>query len=348
MATSSQERVLKKKLENFLQELQHFGTVKGFRHFHCYVRSKEELLIVVNNRSQGHRLSFSSLASTPSSRKPSLGPNDRSSVSSHNTQVGRDPMRDDVCLPPASPSEDSTPDPDVTVLLIAGYARYSCPYVWVRTNHQRLLQLSNRVDVARDTPLRLASTTSWREGDVHVTDIVAEVVGLCTHPAPWNPFDIDLQYFQSLSQPDQFLGSAAMMACLQKIVIHTSESKPYSAKVFDDLQHITQFHFTNLRKMVEATDIPILQKNSPQRHQEHPHRHQTDQQCHQHSQQHQQTHSVRARYPRVTAAAPMPLLQSPGTASPSDTFSTSRVIYGQGFDGSFPGGFNRTPAPSLI
>lgn len=30
------------------------------------------------------------------------------------------------------------PDDESTIFLVAGYARYACPYVWVRSNHERL------------------------------------------------------------------------------------------------------------------------------------------------------------------------------------------------------------------
>ena len=61
-------------------------------------------------------------------------------------------------------------------------------------------------------------------------DILAELVKLCTYPAPRNPFEVDLDYFRCLVQPECALASAAMVTCLQKVITGTSESKPYTRK----------------------------------------------------------------------------------------------------------------------
>jgi len=59
--------------------------------------------------------------------------------------------------------------------------------------------------------------------EVHIWDIIGEVVKLCMYPAPHNPFAVDMDYFFSLSTHQQVLATAAMMVCLQKIVLHTSD-----------------------------------------------------------------------------------------------------------------------------
>ena len=52
-------------------------------------------------------------------------------------------------------------DENSTLFLVAAYQRYSCPYVWVRTNHERLVRLSGDGDRDRDNPLKLRSTQRW-------------------------------------------------------------------------------------------------------------------------------------------------------------------------------------------
>ena len=49
------------------------------------------------------------------------------------------------------------------MFLIAGYARYNCPYVWIRSNHHRLIKLMGDVESEKDSPLRLKSTNSWKD-----------------------------------------------------------------------------------------------------------------------------------------------------------------------------------------
>ena len=53
---------------------------------------------------------------------------------------------------------------NTTLFLVAGYSRYSCPYVWVRSNHRRLMKMSGAGDGEKDNPLRLKSTTRWKDG----------------------------------------------------------------------------------------------------------------------------------------------------------------------------------------
>ena len=52
-------------------------------------------------------------------------------------------------------------DENSTLFLVAAYARYSSPYVWVRSNHQRIVELSGEHDKDKDNPLKLKSTQKW-------------------------------------------------------------------------------------------------------------------------------------------------------------------------------------------
>ena len=61
-------------------------------------------------------------------------------------------------------------------------------------------------------------------------DIVAEIVKLCTYPAPRNPFAIDFEYFNMLPLSEQVLATAAMVNLLQKILIHTPDQKVYAGQ----------------------------------------------------------------------------------------------------------------------
>ncbi|CAL1529999.1 unnamed protein product [Lymnaea stagnalis] len=284
-ARSNKEAAQKKKLQKFLREMVNFGTLRGFKHFSCYVRGKEELLITVNNKlpgSSNSSLFITSSAPSPVYKKPlcptdsfssSNLPYDKNSlVLSNNAQVGLSEKKDqEIGLPPASPSEDERkPEADVTLFLIAGYARYCCPYVWVRSNHERLFKLSGDQDDDKDSPLRLKSTARWKDEDVRVMEIVGEIVKLCTFPAPRNPFEVDLDYFRFLSQPDQLLASAAMVTWLQKILLHTPDSKAYIAKVFEEQQLISKLHFNSFREVTLAGKLPIFQQHQRKRSQQQP------------------------------------------------------------------------------
>lgn len=66
--------------------------------------------------------------------------------------------------------------------------------------------------------------------DIHIWDIMSELVKLCTYPSPMNPFEVDFDYFPSLSIQDQVIATAAMVYCLQQIVLYTQDEKIYSGK----------------------------------------------------------------------------------------------------------------------
>ncbi|KAK3802931.1 hypothetical protein RRG08_020032 [Elysia crispata] len=320
MDAAAQEQTLKRKLQVFLSDLQYMGTVAGFRHFTSYVRGREEMVLAINNSLQG---GHAGELSGPSSRRQSVCPGDSltssqlpydkgSLVLSHNTQLGLSGRREKgIGLPPASPAEEeSNTDAETTLFLVAGYARYSCPYVWARSNHERLFKLSGNEASDRDSPLRLKSTAKWKDGDIHAIDIVSELVRLCTYPSPRNPFEVNLEYFQSLPQPEQLLASAAMVSMLQKIVVHTPDSKAYAGKVSEDLLHVTRLHFHSLRQLTETQSLPVLKQPHQQRQTSHGfhHKKRQQQQKQPHTQQLPQRSQPQqqARYPQSVPPQAIP------------------------------------------
>lgn len=270
---------MKKKLQLFLLEMFRIGTVRGFLHFSMYLRGKEELGLTVYHEPQISSRRCSILHSTApeicageSFTSSHLPYDQQALVLSQRTQIILSGMEErGVGLPPASPSDNeqqTDPASKQTLFLIAGYARYSCPYVWVRSNHQRLMKMSRASDEGKDNPLRLKSTARWKDGDTHIWDMIAELVKLCMYPMPRNPFEVDTDYFRSLSTQQQLLSSAAMMVCLQKIILHTSDDRPYAGKVLEDLQIVSRIHYSALRTLVTAHQLPVYvtdqQKQQPQ------------------------------------------------------------------------------------
>lgn len=71
--------------------------------------------------------------------------------------------------------------------------------------------------------------------EVFPWDIIAELVKLCTYPAPRNPFEIDFSYFEMLPVSEKVLATAAMVSVLQKIVMFTPDQKQYAGQGKDCL-----------------------------------------------------------------------------------------------------------------
>lgn len=257
MAAEEREKAVKKKLQGFLNEMLAVGCVKGFKYFSTYLRGKEEMVCTVLNEPVTPR-STTPTESTPqiffSGSQPELPVDQKDLMLSQGTQKrlsGYGYM--DIGLPPASPSErEITPvKEDSTLFLVAGYGKYSCPYVWVRSNHDRLVKLSEDSKCNKDSPLRLKTTSSWSEkADIHVWEILAELVKLNTRPSPSNPFSVDLEYFDSLDLGERVIALGAMSHLLQQIFSHAPD-KAYAGLVADDLKEVTKRHFKDLRLLLK-------------------------------------------------------------------------------------------------
>ncbi|KAK3604656.1 hypothetical protein CHS0354_007199 [Potamilus streckersoni] len=282
MDEATQESVMKKKLQSFLSEMLKMATVKGFRYFVMYIRGKEEIVLSVVNEQQvpsntfcidnsvpnkGRRKSRVDILSASESFSSTNLPYDQRSLllSQRSQMVLSTHGVSGVGLPPASPSEaEFNVDESSTLFLVAGYARYICPYVWVRSNHERLVKLTGDCQREKDNPLRLKSTLKWKDRDVYIWDLVAEVVKLCTYPAPTNPFAIDFDYFSQLPLPERVLSTAAMVQFLQKILIGTPEEKQYAGQVFEELQLITKHHYQALKELIKQGGLPIVYQQQQQ------------------------------------------------------------------------------------
>lgn len=126
---------------------------------------------------------------------------------------------------------------NINITLLVIYFLFCCYYVKVRSNHERLVRLSGEDTTAKDNPLKLESTTKWNDQgatlrllssdvlmqivhvlDIRVWDIIAELVAICTVPAPKDPFAVDLSYYDTLPVAESVLATGAMINFLQKVL----------------------------------------------------------------------------------------------------------------------------------
>lgn len=101
---------------------------------------------------------------------------------------------------PASPCDrEIEKDQTKTAFLIAGYARYKRPYVWLRSNHQKIAKISPDLStsVENDAPVKLASVDKWISSeDIKLWEILSEII-LLSHGAlnivtsNGNPFTLE-------------------------------------------------------------------------------------------------------------------------------------------------------------
>ncbi|KXS15799.1 hypothetical protein M427DRAFT_56370 [Gonapodya prolifera JEL478] len=231
------------KLNPLLSEFLSFGCLSGFRYFETYLRGREELIIRVFNDSKTPIFSAHPHAHSNAAQLVKEGSSNL--VLSYRTQRLLS-LQTFSGLPPASPADrDLEKDSTKTAFLIAGYARYGKPFVWLRSHHNRLLQSHGGDNT--DSPLTLASTNNWPKADVKLADIVAELVTLALHPPPSNPFAIDHAFFDSIPLEESIVLSGAMVDFLSKLYTRRSQ---WSEGVFEDLKILQRRHFTDLNEYV--------------------------------------------------------------------------------------------------
>lgn len=251
------------RLSLFLADCLSVGCLKGFKHFEVYLRGREELLLRVYIDNKNTTQSNLSNRSSYNSNSLSLAKSQSNAVFSPKTRRtlsnGSDFMN--LVLPPSSPlDKDLEKDETNHVFLIAGYARYKCPYVWLRSNHKRLIQLQGDQKLETDNPLKLDTIAAWKTKDIRLWNIIAEVITLCLEPAPENPFEIIHSYYNSLPLEEMAVSTGAMINFLQKVYLMDTT---YADKVFEDIKILQQRHFASFDEMNEALNSNSLEKSNP-------------------------------------------------------------------------------------
>ncbi|XP_059210723.1 uncharacterized protein si:dkey-19b23.7 [Centropristis striata] len=278
---TKKEREQRRKLQHFLSDLALLGSLQGFKYFQPWLRGKEELLLTVVNEDLGWRSpgfvvsrasSFSSTSScnssdvSPSSSSPSLdsrsssplpgeprgprGPPTHTHTKTPQPQTVREPGSEEHLLP-ASPSEREIAVPEVncTLFLLAGYVRYGRPYAWIRSNHERLVNIGGTDSMVKDTPMKLKSIADWQTRGVRVWDVISELVCLCTVPSPSNPFALDMRYIKSLPLPDRFLVTGALLNFLETYVVYGNRDELHYDKVVEEVKPLRRLHVQSLLEL---------------------------------------------------------------------------------------------------
>ncbi|KAF9286914.1 hypothetical protein BGZ74_001201 [Mortierella antarctica] len=213
------------RLSTFLSECLLVGTLKGFYYFEVYLRGREELLLQVYN----------------DIKPPSNSIGNNTQPNSITLAKSRLKSSSKKAPPPLSPIDtELEKDESRATFLIAGYPRYKCPYVWLRSNHKRLIQNNDDQKVEANDPLKLSTISSWRTDDVRLWDIMAEIITLTLSPSPINPFRINLAYFDTLPLEECVIATGAMMDFLQRVYM---KDTPYTESVYSDIKQLQKLHF---------------------------------------------------------------------------------------------------------
>ncbi|KAI8877965.1 hypothetical protein K501DRAFT_229294 [Backusella circina FSU 941] len=136
--------------------------------------------------------------------------------------------------------KDLSKQTERTVFLIAGYAKYRCPYVWLRSHHDKLIKQQPNQAIEDDNPLQLRKTSEWKTKDVALWEILAEILSMTVHPT--NPFEVDFDYIDRLPLEESVLLTGSLMAFLESIWIQAEPDVNYIEQVYQDIQKLQSRH----------------------------------------------------------------------------------------------------------
>ncbi|KAK1889796.1 Elongator complex protein 2 [Dissostichus eleginoides] len=185
----------------------------------------------------------------PDPREPP-GPREPPPHTKTQPQTVREPCSEEHLLP-ASPSEREIAVPEVncTLFLLAGYVKYGRPYAWIRSNHERLVNIGGTDSMVKDTPMKLKSISDWQTRGIRVWDVISELVCLCTVPSPSNPFALDMRYIQNLPFPDRFLVTGALLNFLDTYVVYGNRDELHYDKVVEEVKPLRRLHVQSLLEL---------------------------------------------------------------------------------------------------
>ncbi|CAO3633807.1 unnamed protein product [Mucor fragilis] len=133
------------RLAAFLQECLALGSLRGFKHFESFVRGREELVLCIytnNYTTKPHVL-------MPKDVLKAYYP--RNKLSQWQSPDSQSPL-----------DEDFRQEKNKIIFLVAGYAKYRCPYVWLRSHHEQLIRAQPGHIEEDDNPLQLQKTNEWK------------------------------------------------------------------------------------------------------------------------------------------------------------------------------------------
>uniref|UniRef100_UPI00358EF35A uncharacterized protein n=1 Tax=Myxine glutinosa TaxID=7769 RepID=UPI00358EF35A len=221
------------------------GTLQGFLHFSLQLRGKEELLVTVVNRGTvGLSSTLAACLGTHEQTTDSDCGSPRSSDTVPAYTRLDEPQNEELL--PASPDdqEAAIPPPGSSLFLLAAYARYGRPYVWLRSSPPNGVLPGARYD----RPLPLLSTQHWSDHDVSVWDVIADLVSICSDPrsSPPVPFAMDQAWLLSLPYTARLFATGAAIHFLQSLFLKGGSK--YCCALLGEILSLTRLHLDALQQ----------------------------------------------------------------------------------------------------
>ncbi|KAJ1983415.1 hypothetical protein H4R34_001290 [Dimargaris verticillata] len=236
------------RLAEFVDNLLEIGSLQGFKHIELSIRSREELMLWVRTNYPDPPKGSSNVPANSLFVLDSTNPAHSliyDSAIQKRPHLSADKFED----PKSLVDKDLVQDSRHTTFLIAAYYRYRCPYVWLRSNHEQLIQNRENKKLEPDDALKLDSTSCWKEYDIRPWDIVVEVVCQTFGLQLENPFALDYAYFDHLPLEEFVVRTGAMVRFLQRIVVR---GYYFEADLTKDLEQLQMRHYEAFSELMSA------------------------------------------------------------------------------------------------
>lgn len=77
-----------------------------------------------------------------------------------------------------------------TLFLLAGYIKYGRPHAWIRSNHERLVNIGGTDSMVKDTPMKLKSISDWQSRGAEKMPGIQSRIELLFHCADFNNYTV--------------------------------------------------------------------------------------------------------------------------------------------------------------
>lgn len=238
------------RVSQFMADCMSVGALRGFQHFSVHIRSREELILRVCSQPAPNAFPICSL--TISSHLQTLQDNN---LQMHpTTQQLMHSAGEEMSATRDLSDLELEKDTGGVNFLIAGYPKYKCPYVWLRTDHQRLVDREDSTEavVDKDMPLRLESIDCWRQFDIRPWDVLVEVICTCLQHGEnslENPFTLDYGYFEQIPLEERLVVTGAMLEFLRRVYLRHYF---FSDLVLADIKRLQKQHFMDINVLRES------------------------------------------------------------------------------------------------
>ncbi|KAJ2785634.1 hypothetical protein H4R18_000450 [Coemansia javaensis] len=231
------------RLNQFMADCMSVGALRGFRHFSTHIRSREEIILRVY-RGTDPDAGSDAVPICTATVYDHVG---RMHASDETKQVITS-AKGRMARPLDISDRSLESDPHAVNFLIAGYQRYRCPYVWLRTDHERLVEPDDARDLDKDAPVLLNTVSCWRHYDIRPWDVIVEIICYTLDPWPENPFSVDHAYFDRLTVEERVVATGAMLEFLRRAYLRHYFC---SEVLLEDIKRLQHQHFYCLNVLRE-------------------------------------------------------------------------------------------------